>query len=71
MKGGVVVKEFRQSINLGVKSSEHGRSTMMVKCPFCEKEFEVYIWSFAGSGKRCSCGALLGRFSCVKGAQNG
>ena len=36
---------------------------MMVRCPFCEEMLEVYIWSFAGSGKRCSCGALLGRFT--------
>ena len=46
------MKEFRPSINLGVRSSRHGRSTMMVKCPFCEEEIEVYIWSLAGSGKK-------------------
>lgn len=45
------MKEFRPSINLGIGSSRHGKSTMMVKCPFCEEEYEVYIWSFAGSGK--------------------
>lgn len=61
-----MAKEFRPTINLGIGSSEHGRSTMIVKCPFCKEEFEVYIWSFAGSGKRCSCGALLGRTTCVK-----
>lgn len=60
------MKKFREPINLGVGSSEHGRSTMMVKCQFCEEEFEVFIWSFAGSGKRCSCRALLGRTTCVK-----
>ena len=65
------MKEFRPTINLGVGSSEHGRSTMMVKCPFCEEEVEVFIWSFAGSGKRCSCGALLMNDCCVKEAQNG
>ena len=43
---------------------------MMIKCPFCEEELEVYIWSFAGSGKRCSCGALLGRVTCVKEVEN-
>lgn len=59
-------KEFRPTIDLGAGSSRHGRSTMMVKCPFCEEEVEVFIWSFAGSGKRCSCGALLGRITCVK-----
>lgn len=65
-----MTKEFRPTINLGVGSSRHGRSIMMVKCPFCEEKCEVYIWSFAGSGKRCSCGALLGRFTCVKEIEN-
>lgn len=37
------MKEFREPINLGVKSSRHGKSTMMVKCPFCEEMLEVYI----------------------------
>lgn len=61
-----MAKEFRPTINLGVGSSRHGRSTMMVQCPFCKEEFEVYIWSFYGSGKRCSCGALLMNGCCVK-----
>lgn len=65
-----MTKEFRPTIDLGVRSSRHGRSTMMVKCPFCEEELEVYIWSFAGSGKRCSCGALLGMYGCVKEIEN-
>lgn len=65
-----MTKEFREPINLGVKSSRHGKSTMMVKCPFCESKIEVYIWSFAGSGRRCSCGALLGMYGCVKEAEN-
>lgn len=51
-------------------SSEHGRSTKMVKCPFCGEEVEVYIWSFAGSGKRCSCGALLRNKECIKEVEN-
>ena len=59
------MKKFREPINLGVKSSRHGKSTMMIKCPFCEREIEVYIWSFAGSGKKCS-GTLLERFTCIK-----
>lgn len=64
------MKEFRPPINLGARSSRHGGSTMMVKCPFCGSELEVYIWSFAGSGKKCSCGALLGRFACAKEVEN-
>lgn len=47
------MKAFRPPINLGARSSRHGKSTMTVKCPFCGRELEVYIWSFAGSGKRC------------------
>ena len=65
-----MAKEFRPTINLGVGSSRHGRSTMMVKCPFCEEEIEVFVWSFAGSGKRCSCGALLGLYGCAKEVEN-
>lgn len=61
-----MAKEFRPTIILDGGSSRHGRSTMMVKCPFCEEEVKVFIWSFAGSGKRCSCRALLGRTTCVK-----
>ena len=61
-----MTKEFRPTINLGVKSSRHGRSTMMVKCPFCERKIEVFIWSFYGSGKRCFCGALLMNGLCSK-----
>lgn len=39
--------------------SEHGKSTIYVTCPFCGEEVEVYIWSFRGRGRRCSCGAKL------------
>ena len=65
-----MAKEFRPIIDLGAGSSRHGESTMMVKCLFCEEVLEVYIWSFAGSGKRCSCGALLGMYGCVKEVEN-
>jgi hypothetical protein len=41
--------------------SEMGRSTAYASCPFCKSEVLVYLWSFYGCGKRCSCGALLGR----------
>lgn len=32
---------------------EIGRSQGKVECPFCGKRNTVYLWSFAGSGKRC------------------
>lgn len=38
-----------------------GRSTVIVTCPFCHADIEAYAWSLAGSGKRCTCGALHGR----------
>lgn len=33
--------------------SEMGRSTVFVTCPFCGRRTEAYVWSLAGSGKRC------------------
>lgn len=34
--------------------SRAGRSTVDIECPFCGKVTQAYIWSLAGSGKRCS-----------------
>jgi hypothetical protein len=31
-----------------------GRSSIKVECPFCHNVFKVYVWSLAGSGKRCT-----------------
>ncbi len=44
----------------------HGRSTEIVTCPFCNGNTEVYVWSFAGSGKNCDCGAKLGVWCSLK-----
>lgn len=38
-----------------------GRSTVTVRCPFCDCETEARLWSLAGSGKRCECGATMYR----------
>ncbi len=43
--------------------SEHGRSSAVIECPFCQGTTRAWVWSLAGSGKRCSdptCGALFG-----------
>lgn len=40
--------------------STHARSTAITACGFCMTEHTVYIWSFAGGGKKCrNCGALM------------
>ncbi|MDD3236828.1 MAG: hypothetical protein PHV37_01865 [Candidatus Gastranaerophilales bacterium] len=38
-------------------NSEHGRSTIILNCPFCNNKVEAYKWSISGCGKKCSCGA--------------
>lgn len=37
-----------------------------VVCPFCNHEIIVYAWSYCGSGKKCSCGAVLCRRTAIK-----
>jgi hypothetical protein len=38
--------------------SAFGRSHCYITCPFCQAETKAFVWSLAGGGKRCSCGAL-------------
>ncbi len=40
-----------------------GRTSEVATCPFCGAKVVVFVWSLAGSGKRCECGALFGSFS--------
>ena len=36
-----------------------GRKWNRLTCPFCGRTVRVYVWSFAGCGKRCpDCGAF-------------
>lgn len=39
--------------------SEIGKSAVHIECPFCRAVSTAYLWSLAGSGKRCSCGAMF------------
>lgn len=41
-------------------SSRNGRSTVVIVCPWCTAHVTAYLWSLAGGGKRCDCGALFG-----------
>lgn len=34
-----------------------GRNEVYITCPFCGVETLAYLWSLAGGGKRCQCGA--------------
>jgi hypothetical protein len=36
------------------ESSAMGRSTVTIRCPFCSWHVVAYVWSLAGSGKRCT-----------------
>jgi len=41
------------------KVSEHGKTRILIECPFCHTRFWGYVWSIKGSGKKCvACGAL-------------
>lgn len=42
------------------KISQMGRTRVWIDCPFCKGTVEAYLWSIAGKGKRCDCGALFG-----------
>ena len=56
IRNELIVRQVEEALKY---NSEHGRSTAVIRCPFCQRKITVYIWSLAGSGKRCDCGALL------------
>ncbi len=39
---------------------EMGRTRIVLACPFCGLHVTAYVWSLAGGGKRCECGAMCG-----------
>ena len=51
--------ETRPHTGLRELSREVGRIRVAITCPFCGDEVIAYVWSLAGSGKKCDCGALL------------
>lgn len=56
-------KDIRQWKYVREKSVFWGNKNarwFIIECPFCFSEITVNAWSFAGSGKKCSCGALMG-----------
>lgn len=50
-----------ESLGWRASGRAHGRSKGVVRCPCCLTDVDIYIWSFTGSGKRCtSCNVFLG-----------
>jgi hypothetical protein len=39
--------------------SQHGKSSVIIVCPFCGQETVAYLWSLAGSGKICECKEVI------------
>lgn len=34
-------------------------ASILITCPFCQTDVRAYVWSLAGSGKKCpGCGAI-------------
>lgn len=53
--------EVREYTVVGERSA-FGRSSIDIRCPFCGRVSEAFVWSLAGSGKRCTnraCRALF------------
>jgi len=50
-------KKERRNYTITAERSDHGKSSVDIKCPFCGSITTAYLWSLAGSGKKCECGA--------------
>lgn len=46
---GHKIREHRAFNYIG----RYGRSSINIKCPWCGSKVEAFVWSLAGSGKRC------------------
>ena len=51
--------ESRPYVTKEYVSEENGRSHIWLNCPFCKASVKAYVWSLAGGGKRCECGAHI------------
>lgn len=69
-KGPTWEQVYRPAADKPVRSLEYqrsrtyaevGRSWFEAVCPFCQADVKCYVWSICGAGKRCDCGALIGR----------
>jgi len=62
-----VTEERRQMLTpWSVIYSCVGHTLVVNSCPFCGERVKAFLWSLAGCGKRCACGAVLGTFTAWK-----
>lgn len=69
MKKQEIEVEKREILESSYYAQPCGRSFYVVRCPFCNAEVTIYAWSYAGSGKRCTCGALMHNQVAKKGVK--
>lgn len=50
--------EYREHQAYNYTKERSGRSNCLIDCPFCGATVKAYVWSLAGGGKKCPCGAL-------------
>lgn len=52
-------ERFRETVYTGMSKTKHGRllKVIGIRCPFCGTVTEARVWSLAGVGKKCDCGA--------------
>lgn len=50
----------RAPFKVVARIEQNGKTRVQIVCPFCSNPLWAYVWSLSGSGKRCSCGALIG-----------
>lgn len=61
--------EVRQYTYWGYTSAM-GRSRITIVCPFCQADVVAYLWSLAGCGKRCECGAKFNQLGEARKARS-
>lgn len=49
-----------------LRKTVRGKLEELVECPFCLREVWTFALSRCGTGKRCTCNALLGRSFALK-----
>jgi hypothetical protein len=64
-KGKRVRYESREWTGEGYYSLPNGRSYIYIRCPYCGARVRAHVWSLAGSGKNCLCGAEFASFGCA------